>query len=68
MAGKAEEGSACDPPRGSGTISSMMPNLTSSGAVMRSASVAYWVENWMDGTGDKACRGRHGEIRPRWAC
>ena len=40
MLGKAEVGSAWEPPRGSGTISSMMPNLTSSGAVMRRASVA----------------------------
>ncbi len=40
MAGKAAMGSLCAPPSGSGMISSMIRNLTSSGDVMRSASVA----------------------------
>lgn len=40
MAGKALSGSECAPPAGSGMMVSMTPNLTSSGAVMRSASVA----------------------------
>lgn len=40
MAGKQPMGSACAPPAGSGTISSITLNFTSSVAVMRSASVA----------------------------
>ena len=38
--GKAEAGSEWAPPSGSGTTASITPNLMSSGAVMRSASVA----------------------------
>ena len=40
MAGKEPMGSACAPPSGSLMMSSITPNLTSSWAVMRSASVA----------------------------
>ena len=40
MAGKEPIGSACAPPSGSLMMSSITPNLTSSWAVMRSASVA----------------------------
>jgi hypothetical protein len=39
--GKADSGSACAPPSGSGTMASITPNLTSSWLVMRSASVAW---------------------------
>eukprot|EP00879_Flechtneria_rotunda_P032914 GHRR01036374.1.p1 GENE.GHRR01036374.1~~GHRR01036374.1.p1 ORF type:complete len:183 (+),score=25.13 GHRR01036374.1:401-949(+) len=41
IAGKAATGSLCAPPRGSGMISSITSSRTSSGAVMRSASVAW---------------------------
>eukprot|EP00955_Chlamydomonas_euryale_P020035 213452-Chlamydomonas_euryale.AAC.16 len=43
MTGNTAAGLACEPPSGSGTISSMTPNLSSSGDVMRSASVASLV-------------------------
>jgi hypothetical protein len=45
MSGKADSGSECAPPSGSGMMVSITPNLTSSGAVMRSASVAYATSN-----------------------
>jgi hypothetical protein len=71
MAGNAATGSACAPPRGSGMMVSITPRRTSSGAVMRSASVAWRAAGrggvWLRCARRVACEGQAAARRPRGA-